>query len=292
MFLQPPEGDLRAYYREEYRKTHSPIPGSASSVLERFKFQQRFAHKSAKDFRELVPVGASVLEIGCGVGGFLSHLYHVQGCPANSGKECNCKHDDYDLYGCEWNAEDAAFVRETGEIPCEEGLLAEVFPGRKFTAIIAIQVLEHQADPAQFVRECRERLIGGGYLYIEVPNLRDAMLSFYDSKPYADFYYRLPHLTYWTAEVLGALVATMGFEARIFLTQRYGLVDHINWLTAAIPMTDPYKAREIWRPLPSQHPAAPPFNRLTSRLDQEYRLQLENLHAADTLCVLGRRQEV
>ena len=292
VYLTAKVDDLRTYYREEYRRTHNQTPGKESTALERFTFQQRFSHKTAKDFRELVPTGASVLEIGCSAGGFLSHLQHTQACPAQAGKTCACKKDDYDLYACEWNPEDAQFVREIGEIPCEEGLVPEVFPGRKFTAIVAISVLEHQRDPAQFIRECRDRLIGGGYLYMEVPNLRDALLSFYDSKPYADFYFRQPHLTYWTAEVLGALVATMGFEARLFLTQRYGLVDHVNWLTAAAPMTDAYKAREVWRPLANDHPAAPAFNRLTSRLDQEYRLQLENLHAADTIGVLGRRQEV
>ena len=240
-------------------------------------------------------MGASVLEIGCAAGGFLSHLQHTEGCSAYRGwvtQACTCKQNDYDLYGCEWNPQDAKFVRDVGGIPCEEGMLKDIYPGRQFTAIVAIHVLEHQADPVAFIRDCRDRLIGGGYLYIEVPNLRDALLSFYALKSYADFYFRLPHITYWTGEPLASLLSTMGFEARLSLQQRYGLADHVNWLLTGTPMQDAYLAREFFRPLPKEHPVGPVLNRLWSRLDQDYRLQLENLMAADTLVAACRRQEI
>ena len=275
VFLEPPGRDLREYYRTDYRKEHDHTPGKVSTVEERFAFQQRFSQKSAKNFREHVPAGASVLEIGCSAGGFLSHL---QG--------------DYDLFGCEWNPEDARYVRETGEVPCEEGLLPDIFPGRKFTAIVAISVLEHQADPLEFIRQCRDRLIGGGYLYLEVPNLRDALLSFYDLASYADFYFRLPHITYWTGEPLASLLATMGFETRLSLLQRYGLANHLHWLLDGTPMLNPYQAREHFRPVPNAHAIGPVLNRLWSRLDEDYRLQMLNLFGADTLVAASRRQEI
>lgn len=275
VFLEPAHADLREYYRTQYRQEHDHVPGAVSTPEERFKFQQQFSLASAKNFRQHVPTGASVLEVGCSAGGLLSHL---QG--------------DYDLCGCEWNPEDARYVREVGEIPCEEGALAEVYPGRQFTAIAACAVLEHQPDPAEFIRQCRERLIGGGYLFLEVPNLRDALLSFYANEGYADFYFRKAHITYWTAEPLGAMLATMGFEARLSMMQRYGLRNHINWMEQGAPMQDPYAARSHLRPLEAGHPMAGVMNRLWSRLDQEYRLQLENLHAADTIVICARRQEI
>ena len=62
---------------------------------------------------EKVPEGASVLEIGPSAGGFLSHLV---------GK--------YDLHAVEWNPDDAKFVREVGEIPCEECDVEDAFLAR------------------------------------------------------------------------------------------------------------------------------------------------------------------
>lgn len=275
VFLEPAQPDLREFYRSQYRQEHEHTPGQPSTAAERFAFQQRFSMASAKNFRQHVPAGASVLEVGCSAGGFLSHL---QG--------------DYDLFGCEWDAEDARYVREVGELPCEEGDLLEVYPGRKFTAIAAIHVLEHQPDPAEFIRRCRERLIGGGYLYLEVPNLRDSLLSLYGLEDYAAWYFRKAHVTYWTTEPLGAMLATLGFEARLSMMQRYGRLNHDHWRLTGQPMQDPYAARDHDRPLPKEHPMAGVMNRLLSRQDQEYRLQLENLHAADTLVACCRRQEI
>lgn len=292
VFLATPEEDLRSYYRDQYRQQYDFAPGVPNGPEARFQFQVQFCQQSIKSFRELVPEGASVLEVGCGAGGFLSRLQHAERCPFHLRRPCTCTHDSYDLYGSEWNPEDAAYVRDVGEIPCEEGEIKDIYPGRTFTAIVAIQVLEHQADPVEFIRQCRDRLIGGGYLYLEVPNLRDAMLSFYDKKEYADFWFRKPHLTYWTGETLAALVSTMGFEAKMGLMQRYGLANHINWIMNGTPMDDPYQARRFFRPVDADHPVGPVLNRLWSRLDQDYRLQMENLFGADTISCSGRRQEI
>lgn len=276
VFIENRIPDLREYYRSAYRLQHEHIPGAVLTPQQRFPLQRDFARVSAQRFSEQVPVGSSVLEIGCSAGGFLSHLVQK----------------GYDCYGCEWNDEDAEFVRKVGEVPCEEGSIDEVFPGKTFTAIAAIAVLEHVADPMAFLRSCRERLIGGGWLYLETPNLRDALLSMYDLESFAKWYFREPHITYWKTETIAALLNTTGFEAHINWYQRYALHNHVNWILNGIPMQDPQMARKIMLPVPKTHPAAAALNRIWDQIEQEYRIQCETLFCADTLTVMGRRIQI
>ncbi len=190
--------------------------------------------------------------------------------------------DQYDRFGLEWNPDDAKYVREVGELPCEESSIDECYPGKSFNAIIAMHVLEHQPDPVEFITSVRERLIGGGYLYIELPNLMDAMVAIYDVPDFRKFWFRLPHLTYWKRETLAALLGNLGFEAQVKNMQRYGLLNHMNWLLGGGPM-DIANAREYLRPIDEKHPVAAIFNRNLSKLDNEYRIQLTSLGAGDTI---------
>lgn len=274
-FIEPRFKDIRDYYRSEYRKVHELTPGKVLSAEERGRLQYEFYGQSAKLFMEEVPEGASVLEIGCSAGGFLAHL---------QGK--------YDLYGLEWNPEDAEYVRTVGEVPCDEGELETAFPGKQFTAIVALQVLEHQLDPMAFIRQCRERLIGGGWLYLELPNLSEALLSMYGVKAYEDFFYREPHITYWKAETIAALMNVSGFEARIDWEQRYSFQNHVNWLLNGVPMSDPRAARHTMLPVPKGNPGAPALNRIWDQLAAEYRVQMKTLFVGDTLVVKARRRAI
>lgn len=274
-FIPPHFPDLRAYYRDRYRLSHDSLIGKHMTPAERYGVQHKLAAIPARDFMKEVPEGASVLEIGCSAGGFLGRL---------QGK--------YDLYGCEWNPEDAAYVRDVGGIPCEEGDLLEVFPGKSFTAIVALQVLEHQFNPMAFMRAIRERLIGGGWLFLELPNAKDALISMYQIPQYIDFWYRESHLTYWTAEPLAALLSTAGFEARINWRQRYSMHNHVNWLLHKQPMPDPLVAQGVLQPVDRRNPGAGPLNRIWADLEKTYQIQMETLFCADTLRAIGRRQQI
>ena len=275
VYLEPPFPDLRSYYSHSYRLTHSPVPGVILPPDERYQIQHQLMRKPALEFMKEVPEGASVLEIGCGVGGFLSHLV-----------------DKYDVSGSELNESDAAYVRDVGELPCEVGDVAEVYPGKTFTAIVALQVLEHQPDPMAFIRAIRSKLIGGGWLYLELPNIRDALLSMYKVKAYEDFYFREAHLTYWGVEQLAALLSTAGFESRISWIQRYSLHNHINWMLNGVPMDDPLLATRLWQPVDKANPGAAPLNRVWAELEKNYQIQMETLFCADTLKAWGRRQQI
>lgn len=276
-YIEPPYANLQEYYQEEYRKVHDAVPGGGMTAEERFKISQTLSLASALVFKEHVPAGCSVLEIGCGSGGFLYHLM-----------------DDYECYGNEWNPEDAAYVRDVGELPCEEGILEEVYPGKTFGAIIARQVLEHVPDPIGWLMQIKHRLIGGGWIYMEVPHAADALLTVYDIPEFKTFWYREPHITYWHADVLAATLSATKMEARTSYFQRYGLENHMHWLKNRCPMDDPLAAQNptLLQPAPKGHPGAPSINRRWAAMDKEYRLEMEALLCTDSLRVIGRRREI
>jgi SAM-dependent methyltransferase len=275
-YIDPPYPDLRSYYQNTYRQNGSDyVPGTTLTPEERFPIQQTANLATSKHFKEEIPTGGSVLEIGCSAGGFLSHIQ-----------------DAYEVYGAEWNPSDAAFVRETGEIPCEEGELADIYPNKTFTAIVALDVLEHQIDPVNFLRQCREKLIGGGYLWLETPSIGNILLSGYDSPAFANRWYREAHVTYWNLHLLASTLATMGFEARVSFRQTYGLLNHTNWELNGTPMEDPIRARKIYQPIPRDRQHAMTMNRMLADMDKLYRVQMETLQCADTLVAIARRQQI
>jgi 2-polyprenyl-3-methyl-5-hydroxy-6-metoxy-1,4-benzoquinol methylase len=90
-----------------------------------------------------------------------------------------------------------------------------------FPVITAIDVVEHVADPASFLREIRKRLRPGGVVYLETPNIRSSVyrigrgLSTLTQGRPESFFERLfppQHIQYFTASSLATLVRTAGFE--------------------------------------------------------------------------------
>jgi SAM-dependent methyltransferase len=274
-YIEPPFEDAREYYREEYRKQHEMTPDKQLSSEERFLMMRPLMEERARFFKDHVPEGGSVLEIGCSSGFFLDAI-----------------RDSYDVYGAEWNPEDAAYVRDVGEIPCEEGDIADIYPGKKFSVIAMYQVLEHQPNPVEWLKVVRERLIGGGHIMVEVPNAEEALMTLYDIPEFRDFWYREPHVNYFNLTNLVNTLHFADFEVRAHTHQRYGLLNHLNWIWNRAPMGDPTQGQNFFHPVREGHPAAPVMNRLFEKMDKEYRLTLDTYKAGDTLRAHGRKIEI
>jgi SAM-dependent methyltransferase len=274
-FIDPPADDLREYYRSQYRAAHEATIGRPQTPEERYILMRPHMWEIAARFKKDVPPGGSLLEIGCSSGYLLDAIG-----------------PKYDRFGCEWNPDDAAYVRDVGDMPCEEGEIADIYPDKVFNAIVAVQVLEHQADPVQFLKDCKERLIGGGYLYLELPNAWDAMVTVYQNEAYRNFWYREPHITYWTRETLASVLGSLHFEASVRATQRYGLMNHVNWSLHGAPMEDVDRARGYLSWVHPDHPLAGVMNRSLNRLDKEYRTILTTYGCADTMYAICRRRDI
>lgn len=275
-FLRPETAaDLRAYYQNGYRKEHSYAWGKTQTPQEEFDMMRPLVDDRENFFREFVPEGAKVLEIGCSSGFFLDRL-----------------RKDYTVYGNEWNPEAADFVENTLRIPCSAETLENAFPGEQFTVICAYHVLEHQADPVAWLRLIKERLIGGGWVIFDTPNLNNALLEIYQAPGFTDFFYRKPHVQYFTRFSLAALLDKLGFEGRVQQRERYSMANHLWWHFNGRPMENATVAMGGPRPIPDSHPASNVINRFFGRVDREYRAILDTLTACDTLCAVARKREI
>lgn len=275
-FIEQRFGDLKTYYQEEYRLGHESRVGQHLTPEQRFEEQWQQMWEVSFKVRDFIPKGSSILEIGCSSGALLDNLNKA----------------GYDVYGLEWNPEDAAYVRDVGGLPCEESSLEECYPGKTFDAIVHIAVFEHQPDPLDFLKKIRSRLKGGGYMYFETPNVMNALLTAYDIDEYKDFFYTEPHLTYWMREnVMTALQAT-AFEAKISIRQRYGIANHINWMLHREPMKSGKQGMDYLQLVPKGHPLYGIMSRTTGKLDKEFRLQLVTLLGGDTIAAACRRRDI
>ena len=273
-FIEPRYKDIRKYYEEEYRKNHDAAPGRSWSAEERYQFQHYFAQHSKKYLLDHIPAGGSLLDVGASAGGFIGTMQ-----------------DEFDVHALEWNPEDVEFLMKH-DIPVASSSIEDAFPGQTFNVITALQVLEHQTDPVEFIQSLKSKLVGGGYLYLEVPHVDDALVAVYNNEKYREFFYREPHITYWNANNLANFLAMLGFETHTIWYQRYGLFDHMYWYFNQEPVPDPYAARLAWKPINPKHPQAASFNRFFWEMDAQYRLLMEALDCTDTLRAVARWREI
>jgi hypothetical protein len=71
---------------------------------------------------------------------------------------------------------------------------------------------------------------------IEVPSLRDPLLSLYDCEAYRRFYFQRQHPYVYSARSLSRLLDHVGYSIEEAIDhQRYGLENHLHWLAASEP---------------------------------------------------------
>lgn len=217
--------DPKEHYGSEYRKHASHrADGAATNPQEIF---ETYRHYQGDRLRLISPrmnrglKDAHVLEIGASAGQFISHLKeksHARLCAVDLDPAC-----------CE-------FMEKMGiETDCNY-LWQSRFFADKFDIVCAFQTMEHVLDPVSFLSNIREVMARGAIAYVEVPNLRDALLSTWSIPEYRDFYYHSDHLFYFTERSLKKVASLAGFhDPKVLFSQDYNLVSTINWIVNRVP---------------------------------------------------------
>jgi len=129
-----------------------------------------------------------------------------------------------------------------------------------------------------------------GTLYIELPNLDDVLLSLYDIPEYADFYYREPHLSYFSKKTLEDLVDKAGFEGVVGNVQRYNIFNHLQWQMNGSPQNNfTIGNRETFLE-ENNNPATAKFNQFFKRMDEEYKALVEKNFLGESLTFTGKKK--
>ena len=198
------------------------------------------------------------------------------------------------MVGVELNLANAEFTRrELGIKVYDEPIEKLALSDEYFDLITVYHTFEHVVDPLLFLKIVRRYLKPNGHLFIEVPNTDDALMSIYQLKKFADFWFIEPHLFYYNPETLKKVLARGGFEGRISTTQAFSLYNHLNWLYTGQPQADWLTATTI-PILPSGGSHAElkgEINKLLEKTDKQYRNLLNKNQVGSMLTFLGTKSK-
>jgi 2-polyprenyl-3-methyl-5-hydroxy-6-metoxy-1,4-benzoquinol methylase len=142
--------------------------------------------------------GQKVLDVGCGEGNFLSKVQAIGAQP----------------FGIELNKKAAKIAKDKGIHVYEELLLSHQLVDF-YDVVTSFQVLEHVADPVDFVQGCINVLRPGGTLVIGVPNddsfLRLDPTNYLNQPPH--------HMGLWNRNSLSVLAKITNLEIKCFETE-------------------------------------------------------------------------
>jgi len=154
-----------------------------------------------------------VLDVGCSTGHFLELI----------------KGKTKAVYGHDLNRKEVAFCRDTLSLDVSDESLEKRFEKGTFDFITMIYVLEHIADPIDFLNYLKQFLKPEGKFVILVPNAMDPLVNFYDIPEFRSFYYCIEHLFYFTPDTIKMVFDKAQLVGTIETLQEYPLANHINW---------------------------------------------------------------
>jgi SAM-dependent methyltransferase len=156
-----------------------------------------------------------ILEVGCSSGFMLYPLID----------------DGHVCWGVEPSGVFSEYVKSRG-MPCFESmevLKAESNQDETFDIIMHFFVLEHIANPLDFLTNQLQLLKPGGKLIVEIPNAADPLYTIYDIPEFDKFYWSVAHHWYFTEKSFGYLLGKLGLSYEFVRDQRYDLSNHMIW---------------------------------------------------------------
>jgi SAM-dependent methyltransferase len=163
-----------------------------------------------------------LVEVGSGSGAFVSR----------------CRAAGIDALGLDTNPEACRWAADH-DIPTESLTLASyVQQGRpRVDAVCAFQVLEHMANPREFLEDCREALAPGGVLLLSVPNANGYLRHLDDPLD------RPPHhMTRWPVRAFREVAQILPFALDGLVEQPLGMAQIPHFLRA---QTTRFRARGL-----------------------------------------------
>ncbi len=132
--------------------------------IEKRKNREPVFRDAFKLLQQQKPKGGSVLDIGCGIGTFLSV----------------CREGGWNVTGVEPSSIACEVAKREYGLELINALFSSaMFEGKKFDAIFAAQVLHHLPDPVAFAADIDRVLADNGILILRTPNLIPLELSLF-----------------------------------------------------------------------------------------------------------------
>ena len=254
------EKELKKFYEDDYRSQHTPSIRTAEQIFNTYeKYQEDRIHLISPFLNK----NMKLLEIGCSSGQF---LYHI-------------KDKVKEIKGIEYDKDAANFA--SSKCNCD----ININVNQKFNIIVMLQVLEHMKFPLKYLKYIKTFMEPEALIYIEVPNLYDALLMAYDLQNYKQFYFHNAHLWYFSQKSLEKMMNLAGFKGEIEYTQDYNFMNHMHWLTTDLPELDCNNLGKIRIPL--RNNLYNPIQKFLENMDNEYKELLKFLRITSNISYIG-----
>jgi 2-polyprenyl-3-methyl-5-hydroxy-6-metoxy-1,4-benzoquinol methylase len=215
------EEEEKAFYCNYNEHVKSRLVNPKESMEDQFEASLPEAGRRVSTIRDYLNSSMSILEIGSATGAFL-HL--IRG-------------DVREVLGIEPSIAHATYMSSLGIPNVLEIAMLNMNNRDRFDGIALFHVFEHIRNPLSFLQTLRKKyLTKEGVLWVEVPNVDDALLTLYQCKPFAQFYYQAMHHYYYSAKTLQDVTYKAGFKTKELIPiQRYDLSNHLYWLQHGKP---------------------------------------------------------
>lgn len=164
-------------------------------------------------------VNKSVLDFGCGVGGFLLKAKKIA--KLAEGIELEIRLQEH------FNNNNLKVYKSLSELKETKN---------SYNIITAFHVVEHLPDPIPILKDLSMLLSKNGELIIEVPSSNDALITEFNSREFSEFTYWSQHLYLYNASTFTKLIKKAGLQLNwVKHIQRYPLSNHLYWLSEGKP---------------------------------------------------------
>lgn len=215
------EEEEKAFYCNYNEHVKSRLVNAKETMSDQFEASLPEAERRVSSIRSYLNSSMSILEIGSATGAFLQLI----------------RGDVREVLGIEPSNAHANHMSSLDIPYVSEIAMLNMENRDRFDGIALFHVFEHIRNPLSFLQTLRQKyLIEKGLLWVEVPNVDDALLTLYQCKPFAQFYYQAMHHYYYSAKTLQAVMHKTGFETKELIpVQRYDLSNHLYWLQHGKP---------------------------------------------------------
>ncbi|MDE0770095.1 MAG: class I SAM-dependent methyltransferase [Opitutaceae bacterium] len=274
--LDPSFWEASEYYEAEYRNEYAATLGGESSPEDHLTTYGDLNRRQFEVLATHLTDETKYLEIGCSFGGVLAHV------EAAGVDKC---------VGVDPNKEDCAFVSNR---LAKSQIINDTFEDVEleddhFDLIASFEVLEHIANPRQFLEKAARLLSSGGRLCIEVPNHDDALLRNYKNRGYRNFYYHKAHIHYFTPTSLSELCKSCGLTGQVSGLQMYPFFNQVHWLLNEGPQESGDLALHWLDPAKGTSDIDLKINQFYEDVSQAYVRLVETNLASDCLIFMGRK---
>lgn len=205
------------FYSAEFEKFMTSRSGDAGGWLkanEHINANELTRVRRMKYLKPYLDEVKNILEVGCSSGFMLLPLVE----------------DGYNCTGVEPSGIFRDFVASKGiDVHASLKDMTRSPITSQYDLIMHFFVLEHIANPIEFLLSQLEILKPGGRIVFEIPNTADALYSVYDIPQFERFYWSIAHPWYFNEASLNYLLEKVGQPFEILRDQRYDLSNHMVW---------------------------------------------------------------